>query len=85
MRAGKSITVSLADRRRLENLIDDRPEECATGGSRVKNLAEKVAAKKRGEYAAHLSALEESGESQVSLTENCLLRRSFASPAARSA
>ena len=24
MRAGKSITVSLADRRRLENLIDDR-------------------------------------------------------------
>jgi hypothetical protein len=34
-------------------------------------LAEKIAAlkKKRGEYAAHLSALEESGESQVSLTD----------------
>ena len=39
--------------------------------ARVKNLAEKIAAlkKKRGEYAAHLSALEESGESQVSLTD----------------
>jgi transposase len=44
--------------------------ECATGGSRVKNLVEKIAAlkKKRGEYAAHLTALEKSGESQVSLT-----------------
>src|SRR5580704_17235625 len=46
-------------------------EECATGGSRVKNLAEKIEAlkKKRGEYAAYLSALEKSGESQVSLTD----------------
>jgi Transposase domain (DUF772) len=45
--------------------------ECATGGSRVKNLAEKIEAlkKKRGEYAAHLSALEKSGESQMSLTD----------------
>ena len=42
------------------------------GGSRVKNLAEKIEAlkKKRDEYAAHLSALEKSGgESQVSLTD----------------
>src|ERR1700732_4374380 len=46
-------------------------EECATGGSRVKNLAEKIEAlkKKRGEYAANLTALEKSGESQISLTD----------------
>ena len=46
-------------------------EERATGGSRVKNLAEKIEAlnKKRGEYAAHLAALEKSGENQVSLTD----------------
>ena len=51
--------------------LDAGDAEVATGGSRVKNLAEKIAAlkKKRGEYAAHLSALEESGESQVSLTD----------------
>jgi hypothetical protein len=38
---------------------------------RVENLAEKIEAlkKKRGEYAAHLSALEKSGESQMSLTD----------------
>jgi hypothetical protein len=55
----------------LKRLDAGDAEECATGGSRVKNLAEKIAAlkKKRGEYAAHLSALEESGESQVSLTD----------------
>jgi transposase len=54
----------------LKRLDAGDAEECATGGSRVKNLAEKIAAlkKKRGEYAAHLSALEESGESQVSAT-----------------
>jgi hypothetical protein len=41
-------------------------EECVTGGSRVKNLAEKIEAlkKKHGEYAAHLSALEKSGEAR---------------------
>src|SRR6202011_2830382 len=46
-------------------------QERTAGGSRVKNLAEKIAAlkKKRGEYAAHLSALEKSGESQISLTD----------------
>ena len=55
----------------LKRLDAGDAEECATGGSRVKNLAEKIAAlkKKRGEYAAHLSALEESGESQMSLTD----------------
>ena len=46
-------------------------EERSSGGSRVKNLAEKIEAlkNKRGEYAAHLAALEKSGESQVSLTD----------------
>jgi transposase/IS5 family transposase len=46
-------------------------EEGATNSSRVENLAEKIEAlkKKRGEYAAHLSALEKSGESQMSLTD----------------
>jgi Transposase DDE domain len=55
----------------LKRLDAGDAEECATGGSRVKNLAEKIEAlkKKRGEYAAHLSALEKSGESQVSLTD----------------
>ena len=55
----------------LKRLDAGDAEECATGGSRVKNLAGKIAAlkKKHGEYAAHLSALEESGESQVSLTD----------------
>jgi hypothetical protein len=55
----------------LNRLDAGDTQEHATGGSRVKNLAEKIAAlkKKRGEYAAHLSALEESGESQISLTD----------------
>jgi transposase/IS5 family transposase len=54
----------------LKRLDAGDAEERATGGSRVKNLVEKIEAlkKKRGEYAAHLSALE-SGESQVSLTD----------------
>jgi hypothetical protein len=55
----------------LKRFDADDAEERASGGSRVKNLAEKIEAltKKRGEYAAHLYALEESGESQVSLTD----------------
>ena len=55
----------------LKRLDTGDAEECATGGSRVKNLAEKIEAlkKKRDEYAAHLSALEKSGESKVSLTD----------------
>ena len=55
----------------LKRLDAGDAEERATGGSRVKNLVEKIEAlkKKRGEYAARLSALEKSGESQVSLTD----------------
>jgi transposase len=55
----------------LKRLDAGDAEECATSGSRVKNLAEKIAAlkKKRGEYAANLTALEKSGESQISLTD----------------
>jgi hypothetical protein len=47
-------------------------EEGAINSSRVENLAEKIEAlkKKRGEYAAYLSALEKSGESQMSLTDS---------------
>ena len=44
------------------------PQEHAASSSRVKNLAEALK-KKRGEYAACLSALEKSGESQISLTD----------------
>ena len=55
----------------LKRLDAGDAEECATSGSRVKNLAEKIAAlkKKRGEYAANLTALKKSGESQISLTD----------------
>ncbi|AZG78900.1 IS1182 family transposase [Methylocystis rosea] len=55
----------------LKRLDAGDAEDRATTGSRVKNLAEKIEAlnKKRGEYAAHLAALEKSGESQVSLTD----------------
>ena len=51
----------------LKRLDAGDAEEHATGGSRVKTLAEKIEAlnKKRGEYVAYLSALEKSGESQV--------------------
>ena len=53
----------------LKRLDAGDAEERGTGGSRVENLAEKIEAlkKKRGEYAAHLRALEKSGESQMSL------------------
>ena len=55
----------------LKRLDAGDSEERAAAGSRVKNLAEKIEALKsrRGEYAAHLCALEKSGESQVSLTD----------------
>ena len=66
-------------------------EERATGGSRVKNLAEKIEAlnKKRDEYAAHLAALEKSGENQVSLTDPdsramATIRRSASATTSRS-
>jgi transposase len=50
---------------------DENEKKSGTDGSRVRNLAEKIEAlkKKRGEYAAHLTALEKSGESQISLTD----------------
>jgi transposase len=55
----------------LKRLDAGDAEERATGGARVKNLAEKIEAlrKKRGEYAAHLAALEKSGADQISLTD----------------
>ena len=55
----------------LKRLDEGDAAEKGTGGSRTKNLAEKIEAlkKKRGEYAAHLAALERSGEDQISLTD----------------
>jgi transposase len=55
----------------LNRLDAGDTQEHAASGSRVKNLAEKIAAlkTKRGEYAAHLSRLEKNGESQISLTD----------------
>jgi Transposase DDE domain len=55
----------------LKRLDAGDAEERSTNSSRVENLAEKIEAltKKRDEYAAHLSALEKSGESQMSLTD----------------
>ena len=61
----------------LKRLDADDAEECATSGSRVKNLAEKIEAlkKKRGEYAANLTALEKSGESQNDVLDMGLLQQ----------
>ena len=55
----------------LKQLDASDTQEHGTEGSRVKNLAEKIEAlkSKRGEYAAHLAMLKESGESRVSLTD----------------
>jgi transposase len=55
----------------LKRLDEGDATEKRTGGARTKNLAEKIEAlkKKRGEYAAHLAALEKSGEDQISLTD----------------
>jgi transposase len=55
----------------LKRLDSGDTEESGIGGSRVKNLAEKIEAlkKKRGEYTAHQAALKKSGESQISLTD----------------
>jgi transposase len=66
--------IAAADRKLedyLKRLDDGDTEEWGTGGSRIKNLADKIEAlkKKRGEYAAHLKVLEKSGESQISLTD----------------
>jgi hypothetical protein len=54
----------------LNRLDAGDAEEHSSSGSRVKNLAEIEALKeKRGEYTAYLSALEKSGESQISFTD----------------
>ena len=55
----------------LKRLDAGDAEEQSSAGSRVKNLAAKIEAlkQKRGEYVAYLSALEKSGESQMSLTD----------------
>ena len=48
-----------------------RRRRAATGGARVKNLAEKIEAlsKKRGRYDAMLNQLDRTGEDQISLTD----------------
>ena len=55
----------------LRRLDESDGEEAATDGSRSKNLAEKIEAlrEKRGRYGALLTELEQSGESQISLTD----------------
>jgi hypothetical protein len=55
----------------LRRLDESDAEEAATDGSRTKNLAEKIAAlrEKRGRYEVLLTELEQSGESQISLTD----------------
>ncbi|MGD1038868.1 MAG: IS1182 family transposase [Roseiarcus sp.] len=56
----------------LKRLDEGDVEEAGTGGgARTNNLAEKIAAlrDKRGRYAAMLRELEQSGESQISLTD----------------
>ena len=55
----------------LKRLDEGDAAERATGGARVKNLAEKIEAlsKKRSEYDAMLKNLERRGEDQISLTD----------------
>ena len=55
----------------LNRLDEGDVVETATGGARVKNLADKIEAlnKKRGEYDAMLKTLERTGEDQISLTD----------------
>lgn len=55
----------------LKRLDEDDASESQTGGSRTKNLAEKIEAlrTKRGRYSALLADLERSGEDQISLTD----------------
>ena len=55
----------------LKRLDEGDAAEQATGGARVKNLAQKIEAlsKKRGEYDALLKNLERTGEDQISLTD----------------
>ena len=55
----------------LKRLDEDDAAEAGTGGSRTKNLSEKIEAlrQKRGQYGALLADLERSGEEQISLTD----------------
>ena len=55
----------------LKRLDEGDATEAATGGARVKNLAEKIEAlaKKRGRYDAMLKQLEGTGDDQISLTD----------------
>src|SRR5208283_1480710 len=55
----------------LKRLDEDDATEAGTGGSRTKNLAEKIEAlrTKRDRYGALLNDLERSGEDQISLTD----------------
>jgi len=55
----------------LKRLDEDDAKEAGTGGSRTKNLSEKIEAlrTKRGRYGALLNDHERSGEEQISLTD----------------
>jgi transposase len=55
----------------MKRLDEGDAAEKSTGGSRVKNLAEKIEAlkKKRAQYEVYKRGLERSGESQMSLTD----------------
>ena len=55
----------------LQRLDSSDAAEAATGGSRVKNLAEKIAAirERRGRCKAMLAELDRTGEKQISLTD----------------
>jgi hypothetical protein len=70
----------------LKRLDEGDASEKATGGARVKNLAEKIEAlsKKRGQYGAMLRQFERAGEDQISLTDPIATpwRRLPASPSA---
>jgi transposase len=65
--------IKAADERLADYLerLDEGDRAEATGGARVKNLAEKIERlrNKRGEYDAMLKQLERTGEDQISLTD----------------
>ena len=66
--------IKMADERLddyLKRLDEGDAGEARTGGSRTKNLAEKIEAlrEKRGRYGALLAQLERTGENQISLTD----------------
>ena len=65
----KAADAKLADY--LQRLDKSDANECATGGSRVKNLTEKIAAirERRERYKAMLAELDQTGENQISLTD----------------